>query len=84
MFFKAKEMPRMTRRGFNFQTCNCQRKHNFLAFTQFILQHTLKLQCLITASVYVLKYLHAEAKYVQEEMHHSFCMHIIENCNKMP
>lgn len=60
----------MTHRGFIFQTCNCQRKHNFLALTQFILLHTLKLQSLITASVYVLKYLHAEAKYVQEEMHH--------------
>lgn len=69
MFFKAKEMPRMTHRGFIFQTCNCQRKHNFLSFTQFILLRKLKLQCLITASVHVLKYLHAGAKYVQEEMH---------------
>lgn len=59
----------MTHRGYIFQTCNCRRSRNFLAFTQFILLHTLKLQC-ITAFVYVLKYLHAEAKYLQEEMHH--------------
>lgn len=70
MFFKAKEMPRKAHRGFIFQACNCQRKYIFLAFTQFTLLHTLKHQCLITASVYVLKYLHAEAKYVKEEMHH--------------
>lgn len=60
----------MTHRGFIFKTCSCQRKHNFLGFTQLILLHLPKLQCLQSVSVQVLKYVHAKVKYVQAGMRH--------------